>query len=133
MLGASGVTLGTRFLASPEAVVKDGYRKAIIAANDGGVSTGRTKVYDQLRGTTGWPGNYNGRGVLNASFRDSVAGMELEENKKLPGKAILPTTGASLGAASLNLRTSQGSSSNNHVGPYEIYAGVLTNFDFPLK
>ncbi|KAH8670254.1 hypothetical protein BGZ60DRAFT_407019 [Tricladium varicosporioides] len=83
MLGASGVTLGTRFLASPEAVVKDGYRKAIIAANDGGVSTGRTKVYDQLRGTTGWPGNYNGRGVLNASFRDSVAGMELEENKKL--------------------------------------------------
>ncbi|KAH6673174.1 hypothetical protein B0J14DRAFT_668029 [Halenospora varia] len=83
MLGASGVTLGTRFLASPEAVVKEGYRKAVVEAKDGGVSTGRTKVYDQLRGTTGWPEGYNGRGVLNASFRDSVAGMEFEENRKL--------------------------------------------------
>ena len=83
MLGASGVCLGTRFLASPEAAISDGYRNAVVQARDGGVSTARTTVYDRLRGTVGWPDLYNGRGILNLSFRDHVSGMSEEENKKL--------------------------------------------------
>jgi nitronate monooxygenase len=88
MLGASGVCMGTRFLASPEAVVSDGYRNAVLKAKDGGVSTGKTKVYDQLRGITGWPEIYNGRGVLNQSFWDHEKGMGHEENKKMYDEAI---------------------------------------------
>ncbi|PMD34694.1 NPD-domain-containing protein [Hyaloscypha variabilis F] len=83
MLGASGVCLGTRFLASPEAAISEGYRNAVIQTKDGGVNTARTTVYDQLRGTVGWPETYNGRGVLNQSFRDHESGMSEEENKKL--------------------------------------------------
>lgn len=82
-LGAVGVSLGTRFLATPEAVISDGYRKAVIAAKDGGINTARTNVYDRLRGTTGWPETYNGRGILNQSFWDSQNGVDEKENKRL--------------------------------------------------
>ncbi|KAL3428281.1 2-nitropropane dioxygenase [Phlyctema vagabunda] len=88
MLGASGVCLGTRFLASPEAAITQGYRDAVVSAHDGGVSTKRSSVYDQLRGTTGWPKEYNGRGVLNQSFRDFESGMDDGENKKLYEEAL---------------------------------------------
>ncbi|KAH8820045.1 2-nitropropane dioxygenase [Xylogone sp. PMI_703] len=87
-LGASGVGMGTRFLASPEAMISNGYKKALIDASDGGAITARTSVYDQLRGTTGWPSRYNARGVLNKSFWDSENGMSEDENKKLYKEAI---------------------------------------------
>jgi nitronate monooxygenase len=82
-LGASGSAMGTRFLASPEAAISEGYRNDVIRAKDGGVSTIRTNVYDRLRGTEGWPDNYNARGVLNHSFWDHEKGMPHEENKRL--------------------------------------------------
>ncbi|EKD14100.1 uncharacterized protein L3040_007899 [Drepanopeziza brunnea f. sp. 'multigermtubi'] len=87
-LGASGVCMGTRFLASPEAVISEGYRKAVVEASDGGVTTARTTVYDKARGTHGWPDTYNARGVLNQSFWDSQRGMSEEENRKLYEEAV---------------------------------------------
>lgn len=87
-LGASGVCMGTRFLATPEANIGDGFRKAIVNAADGGVSTARTTLYDKLRGTAGWPETYNGRGVLNLSFFDHQNGMSDEENKRLYDEAV---------------------------------------------
>jgi nitronate monooxygenase len=36
----------------------------------------------------GWPETYNGRGVLNQSFRDHAHGMSEDENKKLYGGAM---------------------------------------------
>ncbi|KAK5075905.1 hypothetical protein LTR70_009884 [Exophiala xenobiotica] len=87
-LGADGVCLGTRFLASVEATVADPYRKEVIRASDGGANTARTKLYDQLRGTTQWPAHYNGRGILNQSFHDSLSGMSIEDNKKLYEEAM---------------------------------------------
>jgi nitronate monooxygenase len=47
------------------------------------VTTARTTVYDRLGGKVGWPETYNGRGVLNQSFRDHAHGMSEVENKKL--------------------------------------------------
>lgn len=88
MLGASGVCMGTRFLATPEAVVSAGYRKAVVAASDGGIATARTTVYDKIRGTHGWPETYNARGVLNESFRDSEKGMGIEDNARLYVKEV---------------------------------------------
>jgi nitronate monooxygenase len=82
-LGASGVCMGTRFLACPEAQISQGYRRAVLEAQDGGVNTARTNVYDHIRGTTEWPEIYNGRGVINKSYVDSEAGMSHEENKRL--------------------------------------------------
>jgi len=88
VLGASGVCMGTRFLASPEAAISEGYRDAVIKASDGGFSTARTSVYDRLRGTTGWPETYNARGVLNQTFWDSEKGVSEEENKRMYEEAV---------------------------------------------
>jgi nitronate monooxygenase len=87
-LGASGVCMGTRFLASPEAVISEGYRNAVVQAKDGGLTTARTTVYDRLRGTLGWPETYNGRGILNRSFWDHQNGMGEAENKRLYEEAV---------------------------------------------
>lgn len=89
-LGAKGVCLGTRFLATPEAVVSNGYREEVVRASDGGLRTVRSRVYDALRGTNHWPERFGGRGVLNASWdhweRYGEEGMG--ENKQYYEKAM---------------------------------------------
>ena len=87
-LGASGVVMGTRYLAAHEANIAQGYRDDVVKATDGGQTTERTKLYDQLRGTTDWPSEYGGRGVLNQSYHDAVNGMSFEENKRLYEEAL---------------------------------------------
>ncbi|KAK4546130.1 hypothetical protein LTR36_002267 [Oleoguttula mirabilis] len=87
-LGASGVVMGTRYLASPEANIAKGYRDAVLKASDGGVTTERGKLYDTLRGTTDWPLRYGGRGVLNETHHDAAKGMSVEENKRLYEQAL---------------------------------------------
>jgi nitronate monooxygenase len=82
-LGASGVVLGTRLLASKEANIAKGYQDEVLRASDGGQTTVRTKVYDNLRGTTGWAETHNARGIINKSFTDAIEGMPDEENKRL--------------------------------------------------
>lgn len=87
-LGAQGVVMGTRFLASHEANIAKGYQKAVLDSSDGGMTTVRSSVYDQLRGTTDWPPGYGGRGITNQSYTDSLTGMTLEDNKKLYDAAL---------------------------------------------
>lgn len=86
-LGASGVVLGTRLLASPEARISAGYQRAVLSATDGGQTTVRTKVYDALRGTN-WAATHNARGVVNRSFVDAEQGMGLQENEALYKKEM---------------------------------------------
>lgn len=82
-LGAEGVALGTRFLATTEANAAKGYKDELVRAADGGATTVRSRVYDQLRGTDHWPARYGGRGVVNATYdewqRTGTEGMT--ENK----------------------------------------------------
>lgn len=87
-LGASGVALGTRFLASEEAQIAKGYQDEVLRVHDGGVSTVQSKIYDNVRGIYGWPAAYGGRGVANRSYLDAVHGMSDEENQKLYKEAM---------------------------------------------
>lgn len=87
-LGASGVVMGTRFLASKEANIAKGYLDDVLRTRDGGLATVRTSVYDIMRGTTGWPDTYNGRGIINQSFLDAQDGVSIEENKALYNEAL---------------------------------------------
>lgn len=83
-LGASGVAMGTRFLASLEATIARGYQTEILRVSDGGLTTVRSTVYDKVRGIEGWPVQYDGRGVINESYTDAVEnGLSDEENKRL--------------------------------------------------
>lgn len=82
-LGASGVALGTRFLACKEATIAKGYQDEVVRVHDGGVSTVRSKLYDALRGIVDWPKAYDGRGVANRSYLDAQSGMPDEQNREL--------------------------------------------------
>ena len=87
-LGASGVCMGTRFLACKEACLAKGYQDDVIRMKDGGINTIRSNVYDTLRGTTGWPAHYGGRGIVNQSYLDAQKGGVTDENKKLYAEAL---------------------------------------------
>ncbi|KAF4977946.1 hypothetical protein FZEAL_5594 [Fusarium zealandicum] len=81
-LGATGVVMGTRFLASSEARISKGYQQEVVRASDGAQCTTRTMLYNHLRGTMGWPEQYSPRGIVNQSWHDHEAGVAFEELKK---------------------------------------------------
>ncbi|GIC85879.1 nitronate monooxygenase [Aspergillus udagawae] len=87
-LGATGVVMGTRFLAATEARISPGYQREIVRASDGAVSTTRTMLYNHLRGTVGWPEQYSPRGIINRSFIEHQEGRPFDELKKLHDEAL---------------------------------------------
>ena len=89
LLRADGVVIGTRFLASMEAQVTDGYRAEILKAQDGGLSTIRSRLFDRVKETNGWPSGYDGRAFLNTTYTDAEKGMSDEESIKLHKEALL--------------------------------------------
>lgn len=81
-LGASGVAMGSRFLAAQEARISKGYQDEVVRATDGASTTKRTLLYNHLRGTFGWPAGYSPRTIINKSFIESEAGIPFEDLKK---------------------------------------------------
>ncbi|HZC89488.1 MAG TPA: nitronate monooxygenase [Mycobacterium sp.] len=78
-LGADGVLVGTRFWASPEALVSPRAHERVIRA--GGDDTVRTRVYDIVR-QLDWPAEYNERALTN-SFVDAWHGNEAQLSASL--------------------------------------------------
>ena len=87
-LGAEGVVMGTRFLASKEVNVHPVYQAAVLEAQDGGQVTTRSKLFDQLRGPNIWPELYDGRGLVAQSHKDFANGISLGEIQKLHNEAV---------------------------------------------
>lgn len=78
--GANGAVLGTRFLASKEVQLPaEEYRDVILRTNDGGVATARGTIFDELKGKSIWPGAYDGRAVVNSSYRDYLNNVTIED------------------------------------------------------
>ncbi|BCR90699.1 nitronate monooxygenase [Aspergillus chevalieri] len=86
-LGASGVVMGTRFLASTEARISKGYRDAVVQATEAVISTTRTLLYNHLHGTYGWPEPFSPRIVTNRHWENYVAGIPFDELRRLHGEA----------------------------------------------
>lgn len=70
MLGASGVTMGTRFLATSEAISNPVEAAELVVRSS--VDTVRTDGYDVVRGPT-WPEGHDGRVVRNDFTADWAA------------------------------------------------------------
>ncbi|KAJ5746422.1 hypothetical protein N7520_011604 [Penicillium odoratum] len=87
-LGASGVAMGTRFLAAEEARISRGYQNEVVRASDGAVNTTRTLLYNHLRGTFGWPTAYSPRTIINKSFVEYQEGTPFDELKSLHDDAL---------------------------------------------
>ncbi len=73
-LGATGALIGTRFLATPEALVDPSATKAILAGS--GQDTERSTVLDIVRGS-GWPARYSAR-TIRHPFAQQWRGREEE-------------------------------------------------------
>jgi NAD(P)H-dependent flavin oxidoreductase YrpB (nitropropane dioxygenase family) len=73
VLGAEGVLVGTRFLATPECPVADGFKQAVLASD--GHDTVLTEIPDVARGRV-WPGAYSR--VIRNRFIRRWAGREGE-------------------------------------------------------
>ena len=73
VLGADGVMVGTRFLATPEAPVADGFKRVILASD--GHDTVLTEIPDIARGRV-WPGAYSR--VVRNRLIETWAGREGE-------------------------------------------------------
>jgi nitronate monooxygenase len=82
-LGASGVVMGTRFLAAREAGIAKGWQNEILRGSDGGQSTNRSTLCDRLKETEGWPTCYDGRAIENKGHEDERRGMSDRENVEL--------------------------------------------------
>ena len=63
MLGAAGVTMGTRFFASTHALSSSTEATALVAARTD--DTTRTPVFDLVPGRARWPAGHDGRAVRN--------------------------------------------------------------------
>lgn len=87
-LGASGVVMGTRFLAAEEALIPKGYQDAVVGVKNGSTATVRTELFDNLQGPSIWPKGYDGRGIINQTYADAEAGMHVDENSRLYAEAL---------------------------------------------
>lgn len=82
-LGAEGVVMGTRFVAAEEAQVHPAYNAAVLDTSDGGQSTIRAKVFDELAGPNIWPVDYDGRAIVADSYLDHAEGISIDEIRRL--------------------------------------------------
>ncbi|KAK3382040.1 hypothetical protein B0T24DRAFT_104 [Lasiosphaeria ovina] len=87
-IGAAGVVMGTRFLASQEARVNKDYQNEVVRAADGASTTVRTQLYNHLRGTFGWPEQFSPRTIINKSWVEQQAGAGFEDLKKSHDLAV---------------------------------------------
>jgi nitronate monooxygenase len=87
MLGAEGVVMGTRFLASNEINMHPIWQKAVLSADDGAESTVRSTLFDNLRGPNIWPDGYDGRSIVMESYEAHVSGTDIEEIRRLHNEA----------------------------------------------
>jgi NAD(P)H-dependent flavin oxidoreductase YrpB (nitropropane dioxygenase family) len=91
VLGADGVLLGTRFLATEEAPIADGYKRAILESD--GHDTLITEIPDIVSGTV-WPGAY--ARVRRNAFIEEWLGREGELRRRW--REVLPKVQAARAA-----------------------------------
>lgn len=91
VLGAAGALLGTRFLATAEALVDPRALAAIVGG--GGEDTERSRILDIARGSS-WPDRYPARTLRNAfleRWRGRDAELEADEEAKAEYRAVAAT------------------------------------------
>lgn len=79
-LGAAGAVAGTRFLVAEESQYSDAQKRAIIAAKSG--SAVRSYVFDELRGSTGWPAGVDGRALSIPALAAIEGGADITRIKE---------------------------------------------------
>ncbi|GJC85141.1 nitronate monooxygenase [Colletotrichum liriopes] len=69
-LGAEGVVMGTRFVATNEALSAQLHKEVIVRTLDGGVSTWKSDFHDKLVDNKLWKDGYDGRAIVGDIHRE---------------------------------------------------------------
>lgn len=86
--GADGAVIGSRFICSEESEAPAGLKQYIVSHKSGPRTSVRTRLYDNLRGTSFWPAQYGGRAIRNESMKEFEQGVTEEELKTKYEEAI---------------------------------------------
>jgi len=86
-LGADGIVMGTRFLVAEETTVHPAYQTAILETEDGGQTTVRAKLFDELAGPNIWPRDFDGRALIAQSYKDHIEGIPIDDIRKSHAEA----------------------------------------------
>ncbi|CAL5874602.1 uncharacterized protein PFLUO_LOCUS8899 [Penicillium psychrofluorescens] len=78
-LGADGIVMGTRFIATTECSAPSFIKQSILSASDGAISTIKSVRHDVFQSTDVFPRQYDGRAVISLSWNDSQSGVSNEE------------------------------------------------------
>ncbi|KAJ5885597.1 Aldolase-type TIM barrel [Penicillium tannophilum] len=78
-LGADGVVMGTRFVATEECAAPSLIKKAILSGSDGAASTIKSIRHDVFQSTDVFPRQYDGRAVIGISYDESKSGASDED------------------------------------------------------
>ncbi|KAI1327438.1 2-nitropropane dioxygenase [Xylariaceae sp. FL0255] len=78
-LGASGVTMGTRFIACPESSAVLHVCKAVLSSKDGGSATISSAMHDPIAGYPVWSSVYSARAISHKGLDDLGKGASLED------------------------------------------------------
>ncbi|KAL0942230.1 2-nitropropane dioxygenase [Colletotrichum truncatum] len=69
-LGAEGVVMGTRFVATNEAMSSQLHKELLVKTKDGGVSTWKHEFHDKLVDSKLWKPGYDGRAIVGDIHRE---------------------------------------------------------------
>ncbi|KAJ3953321.1 hypothetical protein N0V92_010214 [Colletotrichum tropicale] len=69
-LGAEGVVMGTRFVATNEAMSAQLHKELLVKTKDGGVSTWKHDFHDKLVDSKLWKPGYDGRAIIGDIHRE---------------------------------------------------------------
>ncbi|KAJ5090351.1 Aldolase-type TIM barrel [Penicillium argentinense] len=78
-LGAEGVVMGTRFVATAECPAPEEIKQVIVHAKDGATSTVKSVQHDVYQSTDVFPRQYDGRAVIGLSYTDFQGGIADDE------------------------------------------------------
>ncbi|KAJ5959108.1 Aldolase-type TIM barrel [Penicillium vulpinum] len=78
-LGADGIAMGTRFVATSECPAPSAIKQTIVSRNDGGVSTIKSIRHDVFQSTDLFPRQYDGRAIIGVNYEDYQKGVSDEE------------------------------------------------------
>ncbi|KAJ5317244.1 hypothetical protein PENANT_c045G05740 [Penicillium antarcticum] len=78
-LGADGIVMGTRFVATSECPAPSAMKETIVSSSDGGVSTIKSTRHDVFQSTDVFPRQYDGRAVIGVNYEESERGVSDEE------------------------------------------------------
>ncbi|KXG52662.1 Aldolase-type TIM barrel [Penicillium griseofulvum] len=78
-LGADGIVMGTRFVATLECPAPSEIKQTILLMSDGGVSTIKSIRHDVFQSTDFFPRQYDGRAIIGVNYEDSRKGISDEE------------------------------------------------------